>query len=130
MTYTQLDCYRQNKAQLDEITEELNRLEVSDSVQTAAEPPYSLHNRVIHGVPTNEHTAELFRRKHELEADCKTVEGFVRLLDDRHRVIFELKFMRKRRYSNREIADIMGYKDEGTIRKIIKTYVQNVQKND
>lgn len=129
MLFLLLNMYRANAARIEEIARELHELEVTVAVQSAAESPYSLHNVTMHGLPISEKVHSLLEEKCHCERDNKAVDDFIDSLDPEGQRMMRMKFTDKKRHSNQEIAMKLGYMDESTVRRRIKQFVQNAQKN-
>lgn len=126
MTLDQLEAYRANKTELEAMTEELAECEVTTLVQSAAQPPYSLHTATLTGLPGTPRVISLLERQAALRASCFAVERFAESIDDPElREIVRLRFMVPRRHSWQEIALALGYRDEGTPRKRFVKFIQN-----
>lgn len=127
MTEEKLKAYRANRAELTQIEQELAEYEVTIAVQSAAEPPYSLHTATQSGLPTTPRVISLLERQSRLRASCAAVERFAENIDDDElRTIIKLRYLSDRRHSWQEIALRLGYKDEGTTRKRFRRFIQNM----
>lgn len=126
MTLDQLEAYRACRTALEAVTGELAECETQVAVQSAAQPPYSLHTATLTGLPSTPRVISLLERQAALRASCFAVERFAENLDDPElREIVRLRFMVPRRHSWQEIALALGYRDEGTPRKRFVKFIQN-----
>ena len=122
MTTDQLKNYRAICAELADVTAELDSLSVTDTVQSAATPPYSKHSVVVSGLPPTDEVRVLLARQADLRALKCEVERFVDSRPEEMRYILTQKYFKGR--SNLYIAMQLGYRDEGTIRKKLKKLFQ------
>ena len=117
-----LKNYRAICAELEDVTVELESLNATYAVQSAATPPYSKHSVPVSGLPPTARVKTLLARQAALRALKCEVERFVESCPEEMRYILAQKYFKGK--SNLYIAMQLGYRDEGTIRKKLKKLFQ------
>ena len=123
-----LKNYRAICAELEDVTAELDSLGVTDTVQSAATPPYSKHCVAVSGLPPTDEVRTLLARQAALRALKCEVERFVESCPEEMRYILAQKYFKGR--SNLYIAMQLGYRDETVIRRKIKKIFSKAEKAD
>ena len=123
-----LKNYRAICAELEDVTAELDSLGVTDTVQSAATPPYSKHSVPVSGLPPTDRVKTLLARQAALRAFKCEVERFVDSCPEEMRYILTQKYFKGK--SNLYIAMQLGYRDETVIRRKIKKFFSKAEKAD
>ena len=123
-----LKNYRAICAELEDVTAELDSLGVTDTVQSAATPPYSKHSVPVSGLPPTDRVKTLLARQAALKTRKNEVECFVESCPEEMRYILAQKYFKGK--SNLYIAMQLGYRDETVIRSKIKKFFSKAEKAD
>lgn len=135
MTQDRLNQYRALKREIAVLQEVIDELEskpntVSDTVQSAAEFPYSLHTVTITGLPTDKQQNILERKttleqlKSRAEAEFKEITGWIATIEDSDlRGIILMRYVQGKSWI--AIAQRYNYSSESVPRMLVKRFFEN-----
>lgn len=122
-----LKNYRAICAELEDVTAELDSLGVTDTVQSAATPPYSKHSVPVSGLPPTDEVRALLARQATLRAEKLEIKRFVDSVEDSEiRRIISMRYINgKRQKSWQYIALKLHYRSEHTPVRKLKKFFQH-----
>lgn len=95
MTMSRLKAYRRNASAIEDIKAELSGKYVADSISVCTPPSYTPHSTRIDGFLPSGDTLSLLCEQARLEREQRTVEEFIKGIEDRQmRKIFVLRFVK------------------------------------
>lgn len=95
MTMSRLKAYRRNASAIEDIKAELSGKYVADSISVCTPPSYTPHRTRIDGFLPSGDTFSLLCEQARLEREQRTVEEFIKGIEDRQmRKIFVLRFVK------------------------------------
>ena len=95
MTMSRLKAYRRNASAIEDIKAELSGKYVADSISVCTPPSYTPHSTRIEGFLPSGDTLSLLCEQARLEREQRTVEEFIKGIEDRQmRKIFVLRFVK------------------------------------